>query len=107
MMGDSIVVALIAGVCSIIGAFVGQSVASAGATNKMIAQIKNASEISDAKIEGDIAVIKTKLSDLEAKVDKHNAVIERTFKLEQRAELLEERQKVANHRIDQIERERK
>ena len=33
----------------------------------------------------------------------HNAVIERTYKLEERMELVEERQKVANHRISDLE----
>lgn len=40
-----------------------------------------------------------RLKALEAKVDKHNTVIERTF-------VLEEKMKVANHRIDDLEKER-
>ena len=46
-----------------------------------------------------------RLEQLEKKVDKHNNVIERMFTLEKRADVLEERQKVANHRIDDLERE--
>ena len=41
---------------------------------------------------------------LEEKVDKHNSVIERTFKLEEQAALIEERIKVANHRIEDLEK---
>ena len=41
---------------------------------------------------------------LERKQDKHNAVIERTYKLEETVALHEEKIKVANHRIDDLER---
>ena len=41
--------------------------------------------------------------ELEKKQDKHNQVIERTYKLEERMELVEERQRVANHRISDLE----
>lgn len=44
-----------------------------------------------------------RLKELEKKQDKHNQVIERTYKLEERMELAEERQKVANHRIEDLE----
>ena len=45
-----------------------------------------------------------RLEQLERKVDKHNNVIERMFDLEERASVIEERQRVANHRIDDLER---
>ena len=38
-----------------------------------------------------------------AELDKHNQVIARTYKLEECTELLGERIKVANHRIDDLE----
>lgn len=44
-----------------------------------------------------------RIKELEKKQNKHNAVIERTYKLEERMELVEERQKVANHRISDLE----
>lgn len=44
-----------------------------------------------------------RIKELEKKQDKHNAVIERTYRLEERMELVEERQKVANHRISDLE----
>lgn len=47
-----------------------------------------------------------RIKELEKKQDKHNAVIERTYKLEERMELVEERQKVANHRITDLEGKR-
>ena len=50
------------------------------------------------------ALIAYRLEKLEEKVDKHNSVIERTFKLEEQAALIEERIKVANHRIEDLEK---
>ena len=50
-----------------------------------------------------IAITTTKLEELEKKQDKHNAVIERTYHLESRADVLEEKISVANHRIADLE----
>ena len=47
-----------------------------------------------------------RIEQLEKKVDKHNTVIERTYKLEQRACVVDEQIKVANHRIDDLEEKR-
>ena len=44
-----------------------------------------------------------RIEQLEKKVDKHNSVIERTFQLEKRCEVIEEKIKVANHRIEDLE----
>lgn len=41
---------------------------------------------------------------LEEQMKKYNNLIERTFKLEESASLQEEKIKVANHRIDDLER---
>ena len=49
------------------------------------------------------ALIAYRIQQLEQKVDKHNSVVERTYALEKRSELMEERLKVANHRIDDLE----
>lgn len=40
---------------------------------------------------------------LEEKQDKHNSIIERTYRLEKNEELHEEQIKVANHRIEDLE----
>lgn len=50
-----------------------------------------------------IAVIDTKLTNLTKQVEKHNTVIERTYQLENRADLQDEKMKVANHRIEDLE----
>lgn len=44
-----------------------------------------------------------RIGQLEKKVDKHNNVISRTYALETRMEVQEEKIKVANHRIDDLE----
>ncbi len=46
-----------------------------------------------------------RLEQLEKKVDKHNQLIERTYKLEERCQVFEEKIKVANHRIEDLEKE--
>ena len=45
-----------------------------------------------------------RLEQLEKRVQAHNNLIERTYKLEERTELQEEKIRVANHRIDEIGR---
>ena len=45
---------------------------------------------------GGTQLIKFRIEQLEKKVEKHNSVVERTF-------LLEEKLKVANHRIEDLE----
>ena len=49
------------------------------------------------------ALIAYRLERLEKKVDKHNFVVERTFKLEEQTAVIEEKIKVANHRIEDLE----
>ena len=49
-------------------------------------------------------LIQYRLSELEKKVDRHNKLITRTYELEKRADLTDEKIKVANHRIDDLER---
>ena len=44
-----------------------------------------------------------RLEQLEKKVEIHNKVIDRVYKLEERTELQEEKIRVANHRIDDLE----
>lgn len=46
-----------------------------------------------------------RLEQLEKKVEAHNKVIDRVYKLEERTELQEEKIKVANHRIEDLERQ--
>jgi hypothetical protein len=47
---------------------------------------------------GGTQLIKYRIEQLEKKVEKHNSIVERTY-------LLEEKVKVANHRIEDLERQ--
>ncbi len=58
----------------------------------------------EAKQQQIIAMIEYKLDELTKHVEKHNQVIERTYKLEQLAVLFDEKMKVANNRIRDLER---
>ena len=49
-------------------------------------------------------LITYRLEELEKKMTVHNNVIERTYKLEQDTGIIKEQIKVANHRIDDLER---
>ena len=46
---------------------------------------------------GGTQLVKYRIEQLEKKVEKHNSIVERTY-------ILEERVKVANHRIEDLER---
>ena len=52
------------------------------------------------------ALIAYRLEQLEQKVAKHNGLVERTYHLEEATAVFEEKLKVANHRIDDLERAR-
>ena len=52
------------------------------------------------------ALIAYRLEQLEKKVQAHNNLVERMYRVEERTELQEEKIKVANHRIDDLEKER-
>ena len=73
---------------TIIAAFIGAAGSAVGAVLGIVVNTK---------------LISYRLGQLEDKVNKHNNLIERTYNLESHVELLEERIKVANHRIDDLE----
>lgn len=50
------------------------------------------------------ALIAYRLEELEKRVQAHNNLVERMYQVEERTELQEEKIKVANHRIDDLER---
>ena len=50
-----------------------------------------------------ISLIEYKLEQLEKKQDKHNCVVERLYEVEQRLGIDEEKLKVVNHRIEDLE----
>lgn len=52
---------------------------------------------------GGINLINWRLKQLEKKVEKHNNLVERQYKIEEIQAVLAEQMKVANHRIDDLE----
>ncbi len=99
-MGDAIVVALITGACAIIA----QLIISKSSAKDLYAKLDKQSELSDAKIHEEIAVIKQDVASLREETRKHNGMIDRTYKLEERVSVAEEKIKVANNRIADLER---
>ena len=53
---------------------------------------------------GGYRLIAYRVEQLEKKVEKHNGVMERTYGIESRLDVHDEQMKVANHRIDDMER---
>ena len=51
-----------------------------------------------------VALVAYRLEQLEKEVQKHNSIVERTYSLEQRTAIQEEQIKVANHRLEDLER---
>lgn len=87
-MSEAIIVAIITGGLSLIGVVV---------SNNRTAQSMNAKM--DAKLDKQQAVTETKLEELTREVRAHN-------NFAQRIPVLEEQIKVANHRIEDLEKER-
>lgn len=85
---NELIVALVTGGLSLLGTVI-----------TVIVGFKQTSKQVDAKT----TLTLYRIEQLERKQDKHNTLIERTYKLEEQADLLQERVKVANHRIDDLE----
>lgn len=99
-MSEAIIVALITGACAVAA----QLIISRRSSNELYAKLDKQSEVSDAKIQGEIDVIKADIRTLSNRVEAHNKLVERTYVLERRADVHEEQIKVANHRIGDLEK---
>ncbi len=89
-MTSEMIVALITGGCPLVGVIVSNIFANKKVQNS---------------IETHQAVTDEQIKALSNRVDKHNSVIDRTYVVEQRLEVLTENQKTANHRIADLEEE--
>jgi hypothetical protein len=80
-----------------------------GAVAIVVCMINNyfQSRESQKKNDKTIALIDYKISELTKRVDKHNNVVERTYKLEEEMCLHDEKLRVANHRIEDLEEKEK
>lgn len=99
-MSEAIIVALITGACAIVA----QMIISRQSSKELYAKLDKQSELSDAKMQGEIDVIKADIRTLSNRVEAHNKMIERTYALERRCEVHDEQIKVANHRIADLEK---
>ncbi len=110
-MDSSIVTALISGSVTLVVAIGTWHFTSKKdrAENKELI-MKNIEDLKDditkvnANVQQQIAIIEIKIDELSKRVEKHNNVIERTYKLEQESAVHTEQIKVANHRIEDLER---
>ena len=50
------------------------------------------------------ALLEYKMEELTKRVDKHNNIIERTYRLEEQSAILTEKVKVVNHRVEDLEK---
>ena len=82
------VTAIIAGASTVLGAIISGIVALV---------------VSSKQHDKTIALVEYRLETLEKKVDKHNNLVERMYEAEENIRVTEERIKVANHRIDDLE----
>ena len=99
-MSEAIIVALITGAAAVVANLI-----IARQSNKdLYAKLDKQSELSDARMQGEIDVIKADIRTLSNRVEAHNKMIERTYALERRVDVQEEQIKVANHRIGDLEK---
>ena len=87
-MDPAIIAALITGAVTILALVITNSY-----QNRRIVQL----------MEIKLALINQSIETLSDRVNKHNNLIDRTYKLEEQAALLEKDMKVANHRITDLE----
>lgn len=93
-MSEAVIVALVTGGLSLIGTIVTVLV-----TNRQtLAALDKKSEVSDAKLETEIRVVKTEISNLREEVHKHNAFAERIPALEEKAKAADRRLTDLEHR---------
>ena len=86
-METSIWVAIITGLISLVGTIITVTMANKQTLNTLSEQ----SKLADEKINGKIGVIEEKIDTLSKRVEKHNSMVERTYQLETRVAVLEER----------------
>lgn len=91
-MSEAIITALITGGLALIGVWL----TNRKSTADLFAKLDKQSELSDAKLDTEIRVVKTQIEELTREVRRHNNFAERV-------PVLEEKISAANHRIDDLE----
>ena len=93
-MSEAIIVALITGGLSLAGVIL----TSWRSNNAMFAKLDKQSELSDAKLDKEISVIKQEILNLSAEVKKHNGFADRIPALEEKAKAADRRLTDLEHR---------
>ena len=91
-MSEAIIVELITGGLTLLGIII----TTYKSNQQLFAKLDKQSELSDAKLDKEIAVVKTEISTLSEEVRKHNAFAERIPALEEKA-------KAADRRLTDLE----
>lgn len=91
---------------ALIGGLLSAALATVSAIVVAVIQSKTQHSKTLAEMDKRDALQAQRIEQLEKKMDKHNQLIERTYKLEQDAALIKNNLKVANHRIGDLEREK-
>ena len=99
-MSEAVLVALITGGLTLIGTVVTVVVSH----RQTIATLEKNSAVADEKIQGEINVLKADIRTLSNRVEAHNRVVDRTYELERKVGVLEEKASAANRRLTDIER---
>lgn len=94
-MSEAVITALITGGLALLGVWL----TNRKSTADLFAKLDKQSELSDAKLDKEIAVIKTEITSLSDEVRKHNAFAERIPALEEKA-------KAADRRLTDLEHKR-
>ena len=93
-MSEAVIVTLITGGLSLAGIII----TSVKSNQQLFAKLDKQSELSDAKLDKEIAVIKTEINTLFEEVRKHNAFGERIPALEEKAKAADRRLTDLEHR---------
>lgn len=103
-MADAVLAAVITGGLSLIGVIITVFYTSKKSDQQqrqlnaqMIAELKQRSDASDAKLDKEVALLRAEVDELMREVRQHN-------NFAQRIPVLEEQIKVANHRIEDLEK---
>lgn len=86
-MSEAIITAIITGGLALVGVWL----TNRKSTAELFAKLDKQSELSDAKLDKEIAVIKTEITALSDEVRKHNAFAERIPALEEKAKSADRR----------------
>lgn len=109
-MSDGVITALISGAFSVVvGALtlVGVWINAKKTRTETVAALEKRSELNDQKLADQLAAFQAlsaeRIDGLRREVEKHNRVVERTYRLEETAAVQTEQIKVINHRLSDLE----